>query len=415
MSIVRALAQRAKEASRKLAILDTTAKNNALEAVAQQLLADQAEILQANQLDLQRGQETGMNPSLLDRLALSPARIQDMVEGLRQVAELADPVGEVLESWDRPNGLQIAKVRVPMGVIGMVYEARPNVTVDTCALCLKAGSAVLLRGSSNALNSNRALVQAIKRGLAQSEIPVDAVQFVDTEDRGAVDEMLRLNGLLDLVIPRGGAGLIRRVVETATVPVIETGVGNCHVYVDKTADLAMALEIILNAKCQRYGVCNAAETLLVHQAVAPHWLPEVTQVLQARGVEVRGCAESLKLVPGLTQAQESDWSTEFLAPIIALKVVADLSEVLEHIQTYGTGHSESIVTNDDATAASFLNQVDAAAVYHNASTRFTDGFQYGFGAEIGISTQKLHARGPMGLRELTSYKYVVKGTGQVRS
>ncbi|SHF02952.1 glutamate-5-semialdehyde dehydrogenase [Desulforamulus putei DSM 12395] len=415
MSIVRELAKQAKAASRKLATLETAAKNDALLNVARQLLADRESILRANEIDLAKGKQAGLSPSLLDRLALTAARIEDMVEGIKQVVELADPVGQVMESWSRPNGLTIAKVRVPMGVVGMVYEARPNVTVDTCALCLKAGSAVLLRGSSNALNSNRALVASIKKGLEGTAIPVAAVQFVDTGDREAVDEMLRLNGLLDLVIPRGGAGLIRRVVETATVPVIETGVGNCHVYVDKEADPAMALDIILNAKCQRYGVCNAAETLLVHREIAPSWLPGALQSLRDRGVEVRGCPAVLKIVPEVKLADERDWATEFLAPILAVKIVADLSEALDHIQTYGTGHSECIVTNNQDTAAEFLQQVDAAAVYHNASTRFTDGFQYGFGAEIGISTQKLHARGPMGLRELTSYKYVVRGTGQVRS
>lgn len=415
MSTVRELALKAKSASRQLAVLDTEAKNEALKAMAQQLLADAETILRANEIDLNNGQAAGLSPALLDRLALTPARIGDMVEGIRQVASLKDPVGEVIESWVRPNGLEIAKVRVPMGVIGMVYEARPNVTVDTCALCLKAGSAVLLRGSASALNSNRALVSSIKKGLSGTAVPVDAVQFVDTGDRGAVDEMLRLNGLLDLVIPRGGAGLIRRVVETATVPVIETGVGNCHVYVDKDADPQMALDIILNAKCQRYGVCNAAETLLVHRSIAPSWLPGAVRELTAAGVEVRGCPETVKLTPGVTPATESDYATEFLAPILAVRIVEDLAQALEHIQTYGTGHSETIVTADEATAAEFLQRVDAAAVYHNASTRFTDGFQYGFGAEIGISTQKLHARGPMGLKEITSYKYVVKGTGQIRS
>ncbi|SHG77537.1 glutamate-5-semialdehyde dehydrogenase [Desulforamulus hydrothermalis] len=415
MSIVRELARQAKEASRQLATLTTADKNSALLKVAQQLLADKDSILYANQEDLARGKQAGLSPALLDRLALNAARIDDMVEGVKQVAALPDPVGEITESWQRPNGLLIDKVRVPMGVIGMVYEARPNVTVDTCALCLKAGSAVLLRGSSSALNSNRALVNSIKKGLAGTAVPVAAVQFIDTEDRSAVDEMLRLNGLLDLVIPRGGAGLIKRVVETATVPVIETGVGNCHVYVDKDADPAMALEIILNAKCQRYGVCNAAETLLVHRNIAAAWLPEALQALRQRGVEIRGCPAVLELQPDVKLADRDDWSTEFLAPVLAVKIVATLEEALAHIQTYGTGHSESIVTNNQETASRFLKLVDAAAVYHNASTRFTDGFQYGFGAEIGISTQKLHARGPMGLRELTSYKYVVRGTGQVRS
>ncbi|GAB6182215.1 glutamate-5-semialdehyde dehydrogenase [Desulfotomaculum defluvii] len=415
MSDVRKLAILAKEAAAELSVLDTAAKNNALEEISCQLLADINTILQANEKDLENGKKAGLNPSLLDRLALTSTRIENMVEGIKQVIDLEDPVGQVVEQWQRPNGLEVAKVRVPMGVVGMVYEARPNVTVDTCALCLKAGSAVLLRGGSSALNSNRALVNSIKKGLAKSAISEDAVQFVDSDDRSAVDEMLRLNGLLDLVIPRGGAGLIRRVIETATVPVIETGVGNCHVYVDVEADPKMALDIILNAKCQRYGVCNAAESLLVHQGIAEVWLPKAIQELTSRGVEIRGCSKIIEMVPEVNKADESDWSTEFLAPVLAIKVVKDLQDALDHIQKYSTGHSECIVTNNQGTAVEFLRRVDAAAVYHNASTRFTDGFEYGFGAEIGISTQKLHARGPMGLRELTSYKYVVRGTGQIRS
>ncbi|MEG6521199.1 glutamate-5-semialdehyde dehydrogenase [Desulfotomaculum sp. 1211_IL3151] len=415
MSSVRELATKAKKAAAKLAISDTEAKNFALGEIARQLLADKADIIQANAKDLENGKNSGLSPALLDRLALSPSRIENMVEGIQQVIDLEDPVGQIIENWHRPNGLEIAKVRVPMGVVGMVYEARPNVTVDTCALCLKAGSAVLLRGGSSALNSNRALVNSIKKGLTRTAISEDVVQFIDSEDRRAVDEMLRLNGLLDLVIPRGGAGLIRRVVETATVPVIETGVGNCHIYVDSEADHQMALEIILNAKCQRYGVCNAAESLLVHQGIAAAWLPQAVSELTSRGVEIRGCKKVQELAPGIKQATENDWADEFLAPVLAIKVVTDAQEAFDHIQRYGTGHSESIVTNNQTTAAEFLRGVDAAAVYHNTSTRFTDGFEYGFGAEIGISTQKLHARGPMGLRELTSYKYVVRGTGQIRS
>jgi len=415
MSIIKELAVKAKSASRKLAILDAHAKNQALQAVARQLLADAEDILRANEIDLNNGEQAGLSPSLLDRLALTPARLGGMVEGIMQVIALEDPVGQVLDSRTRPNGLEIVKVRVPMGVVGMIYEARPNVTVDTTALCLKAGSAVLLRGSSSALNSNRALVASIKKGLAGTAVPVEAVQLVDTGERDVVDEMVRLNGLLDLVIPRGGAGLIRRVVETSTVPVIETGVGNCHVYVDKEANPQMATAIILNAKCQRYGVCNAAETLLVHRDIAPSWLPGAVRELMNMSVEIRGCLNTQRLVPEVKPAEETDWATEFLAPILAVKIVEDLSAALEHIQQYGTSHSESIVTENPATAEEFLQKVDAAAVYHNASTRFTDGFEYGFGAEIGISTQKLHARGPMGLSELTSYKYVVRGTGQVRS
>lgn len=415
MSIVKELASQAKTASRILSVLDTEVKNKALLAVAEQLLKDTENIIMANGIDLKEGSERGLSPALLDRLALDRGRIEDMVEGIKQVVELTDPVGQIIDSWTRPNGLNIDKVRVPMGVVGMVYEARPNVTVDTCALCLKAGSAVLLRGSSSALNSNRALVNSIKKGLSGTNIPVEAVQFVDTEDRNAVDEMLKLNGFLDLVIPRGGAGLIRRVVETATVPVIETGVGNCHVYVDKDASGTMAEEIIINAKCQRYGVCNAAETLLVHRDIGATWLPGALEKLMAQGVEIRGCPETVNLAPGVVPADNNDWATEFLAPILAVKLVSNLDEAILHIQEFGSGHSESIITENQQAADEFLKRIDAAAVYHNASTRFTDGFQYGFGAEIGISTQKLHARGPMGLAELTSYKYVVRGNGQVRS
>ena len=414
MSYVKELALKAKEASKTLSLLSSEEKNQGLLGIARQLLMDAEDILRANELDLNKGEQEGMHPSLLDRLALTPARIGDMVEGIQQVMDLNDPVGRVMESRVLPNGLAIDKVRVPMGVVGMIYEARPNVTVDACALGLKAGSSVLLRGGSSALNSNRALVHTIKKGLSGTPIPEEAVQFVDTDERGAVDEMLRLNGFLDLIIPRGGAGLIRRVVETATVPVIETGVGNCHLYVDQEAGGTMALDILLNAKCQRYGVCNAAETLLVHRAMAPSWLPGAIRELADRRVEVRGCPATVQLVPEVNPAEESDWATEFLAPILAVKVVEDLNEAILHIQKYGTGHSESIITDNVGTAEEFLKRVDAAAVYHNASTRFTDGFQFGFGAEIGISTQKLHARGPMGLTELTSYKYVIRGTGQIR-
>lgn len=415
MSIVKERASKAKVASRELANISTEAKNQALLAVASKILEDTDLIIKANEMDLQKGATAGLSPALLDRLALSKTRIADMVDGIKQVVGLEDPVGKIMESWSRPNGLKIDKVRVPMGVVGMVYEARPNVTVDTCSLCLKAGSAVLLRGSSSAINSNRALVASIKKGLAESEIPVDAVQFIDTGDREAVEEMLRLNGLLDLVIPRGGVSLIRTVVEKATVPVIETGVGNCHVYIDKKADPTMALEIIINAKCQRYGVCNAAETLLVHKDIAASWLPNAIQDLKGQGVEIRGCPETLKLVPDIKAADDLDWATEFLAPILSVKIVESSKEAIFHIQTYGSGHSECIVTTDSQSAEEFLKKIDAAAVYHNASTRFTDGFEYGFGAEIGISTQKLHARGPMGLAELTSYKYIVRGSGQTRS
>lgn len=415
MSLVKELAVHAKTAAGELARLQPAAKNQALNYIADQLIADSKEIIQANALDLQKGKKSGLPEPLLDRLALDQSRLNDIAEGIHQIAALKDPIGEVIESWTRPNGLKINKVRVPIGVVGIIYEGRPNVTVDATALCLKAGSAVILRGSSTALNSNRALVKATKKALAKTNVPTAAVQLVDSTDRADVNELLKLKGLIDLVIPRGGAGLIQSVVQNATVPVIETGVGNCHIYIDQDADPQMALDILLNAKCQRYGVCNAAETLLVHQKIAAPWLPQAIEALKAKGVTVRGCGQTQKLANDVEPATESDWEWEFLAPIIAVKVVNDLNEAIAHIQRYGTGHSEAIVTDNRENADIFLRSVDAAAVYHNASTRFTDGFEFGFGAEIGISTQKLHARGPMGLKELTSYKYIVLGSGQTRA
>jgi glutamate-5-semialdehyde dehydrogenase len=412
---VKDIAARAKAVAGKVATLSTKEKNEALLLISEQIVVEQQTILDANQLDLRLGRQSGLSDALLDRLALSPDRLMAMVEGIKQVVALQDPVGDVLESWQRPNDLEVLKVRVPMGVVGIIYEGRPNVTVDACALCLKAGSAVVLRGSSSALNSNRALVAAIKRGLQRSALPMDAVQLIDTSDRAAVDEMLRLNGIVDLIIPRGGAGLIKRVIENATVPVIETGVGNCHLYIDKEADPQMAINILVNAKCQRYGVCNTIETLLVHQDMVSTWLPNAIKELTSRGVEIRGCATTTALLDDVKPASETDWDTEYLAPIIAVNVVNSLTDALAHIEKHSSGHSEAIVTNNQQRANIFLKHVDAAAVYHNASTRFTDGFEFGFGAEIGISTQKLHARGPMGLKELTSYKYVVKGKGQTRA
>jgi glutamate-5-semialdehyde dehydrogenase len=414
MSLVKDLATKAKAAAEQLAVLDTDAKNKALMIVSEQLLANSQEIINANQLDLEYGKKSGLSDPLLDRLALDSSRLNNIVESIQQVVALTDPIGEIIETWTRPNGLEVSKVRVPMGVIGMIYEGRPNVTVDASTLCLKAGSAVVLRGSSSAINSNRALVSAIKQGLAKTSVPAEVVQLIDTTDRAAVDEMLKLNGLLDLVIPRGGAGLIQRVVQNATVPVIETGVGNCHIYIDKDADPQMALDIIINAKCQRYGVCNAAESLVIHQGISNTWLPQAIKELQARGVEMRGCAETMKLANNVQSATENDWASEFLAPVVAIKIVKDLTEAIAHIKQYSTGHSEAIVTNNQNNADIFMRNIDAAAVYHNASTRFTDGFEFGFGAEIGISTQKLHARGPMGLNEMTSYKYIIRGTGQTR-
>ncbi|WP_245574258.1 glutamate-5-semialdehyde dehydrogenase [Desulfovirgula thermocuniculi] len=411
---VREKARKAKEAARHLAYLSTEVKNRALLAMAESLLRSQEAILEANEVDVRAGREKGLSRALIDRLLLTPERLEDMAKGLRTVASLPDPVGEIEAMWQRPNGLQIGRMRVPLGVVGVIYEARPNVTVDAAGLCLKAGNAVVLRGGSEAINSNRAIAAVIALAAERAGVPAGAIQLIESTDRAAVNVMLKLNGLLDVLIPRGGAGLIQTVVQNATVPVIETGVGNCHVYVDEGADLEMARTIVINAKCQRPGVCNAMETLLVHRAVAPELLPGLLEELRSYGVEVRGCGQTRELVPWVVPATEEDWATEYLDLILAVRVVESLDEALDHIYRYGTRHSEAIVTRDYARARRFLREVDAAAVYVNASTRFTDGYEYGFGAEIGISTQKLHARGPMGLRELTTYKYVVFGEGQVR-
>lgn len=423
-------AKSAQRAAHVLAVASTQEKNQGLLAMAQALVDHQEEILAANADDVAAALGKGDGSARVDRLRLTQARLEEMRNGLRQVANLPDPVGEVTETFTRPNGLTIAKVRVPFGVVGMVYEARPNVTVDAAGLAIKTGNSVLLRGGREALVTNRALVEALREGLNIMGLPQDGVQLIGRTEHESVDVLIRMRGLVDLVIPRGGAGLIARVVENATVPVIETGVGNCHVYVDQSADFSKAWEIVLNAKAQRPSVCNAMETLLVHRDVAPQWLPEMVRRLLAAGVEVRACETSREILKGtgdsaevdaktflweyVKNATESDYATEFLDLIIAVRVVDSLTEAMDHIQRYGTRHSEAIVTEDSEAAETFLTQVDAAAVYHNASTRFTDGFEFGFGAEIGISTQKLHARGPMGLQELTSYKYVVRGNGQVR-
>ncbi|MDA8213169.1 MAG: glutamate-5-semialdehyde dehydrogenase [Clostridia bacterium] len=404
----------AKKAAYKLANLDTEAKDRALLAMAGALVARQGEIIAANSEDLKRGEEKGLSKAMLDRLMLNEKRIGDMAEGLRQVTALPDPVGEVLSMWNRPNGLQMGQIRVPLGVVGIIYEARPNVTVDAAALCLKSGNAVILRGGSEAINSNKTITRIIAEAAEEQGVPQGAIQLIENTDREAVTMLLRLNQYLDVIIPRGGAGLIKHVVENASVPVIETGVGNCHVYVDKEAELNMAAEIVINAKCQRPAVCNAMETLLVHRDSAAELLPGLAAKLQERGVEIRGCAETRKLVPGAKEATDQDYATEFLDLILAVRVVPDIDTALEHIQTFGSKHSEAIITNNYFTSRRFLQEVDAAAVYVNASTRFTDGFEFGFGAEIGISTQKLHARGPMGLKELTTIKYIVYGEGQIR-
>ena len=408
------LASAVKAASRPLATAAAAQKNAALFAMAESLLTHGGDILAANAADLEAARAAGIRPALLDRLALNEKRLQGMAEGLRQVAALPDPVGEMVEGGLRPNGLEIRKVRVPLGVIGIIYEARPNVTSDAAALCLKSGNGVLLRGGKEAVRSNTAIAEALRQGIAAAGLPADCVALVTDTSRDTAAAMMRLNGYLDLLIPRGGAGLIRSVVENATLPVIQTGVGNCHVYVDAAADIGMATRIIVNAKASRPSVCNAAETLLCHRAVAPAALPVMAAALKEAGVALRGCPETCRLVEGVVPATEEDWATEYGDYILAVKVVDSLEEAMAHIAAYGTGHSECIVTNDLAAARRFTAGVDAAAVYVNASTRFTDGGEFGLGCEIGISTQKLHARGPMGLRELTSVKYVINGNGQCR-
>jgi glutamate-5-semialdehyde dehydrogenase len=407
-------AKNAKEASRKIAVLSTMAKDRALDAVARVLEQNKESVFAANRKDVAAARETGMKESLVDRLALDEKKMKGIVEGVRAVIVLPDPVGSSDAAWTRPNGLRIVQVRVPFGLIGIIYESRPNVTVDTFALALKSGNAILLRGSRSAINSNRELVRLIKKGLERTEVPVDAVGLVESMDREVVDAMLRLKEYIDLVIPRGGRQLIDMVVEKTTIPVIETGVGNCHIFVDESADLEAAKRIVINAKCQRPGVCNAMETLLVHQKLSGDFLPEMIRLLQEKGVEIRGCERTKEVAHGIREAAEEDWAVEYLDLILAVKVVKDVGEAISHITKYGTRHSEAILSNDYANICRFTSEVDAAAVYVNASTRFTDGGEFGFGAEMGVSTQKLHVRGPVGLRELTTTKYVVYGEGQVR-
>ena len=404
---------RAKTAARALANAGAL-KESALLHAAGALRQRREELLAANALDVQAGREAGMSRALLDRLSLTEARIQDMAAAVEEVAKSADPVGKTLSGQRLPNGLQLEKVTVPLGVIGIIYEARPNVTSDAAALCLKAGNAVILRGGKEAFRSNQAVVKVLREALAEGGLPADCVQLVEDTSRQSAQELMALTEYLDVLIPRGGAGLIRSVKENARVPVIETGVGNCHVYVDKDADLDMAANIIYNAKCSRPSVCNAIETILVHQDVAEEALPLIQARLDEKQVELRGCEKAQAILPGITPATEEDWATEYLDYILAVKVVASLEEALEHIARYSTGHSECIVTENYTAAQRFLNEVDAAAVYVNASTRFTDGGQFGLGAEIGISTQKLHARGPMGLEQLVSTKFLIRGSGQVR-
>ena len=399
----------------ELACMPEEEKNRALLAAAAGLIRDTDRILTANAKDVADGEAKGMHPGLVHRLRLTKERIQAMAEGLKQVSALPDPVGEVLDSFTRPNGLKIEKRRVPLGVIGIIYESRPNVTADAFGLCFKAGNACILKGGSDALSSNLAITESLRASLKECGINPDAVQLITDTDRAVTEQFMRMNEYVDVLIPRGGAGLIRAVVEHSTVPVIETGTGNCHIYVDAYADLAKAIPIIINAKTQRIGVCNACESLVIHESVRERFLPMLAQALREKNVELRGDERALEAVPDMLEATEADFGTEYLDYILSIKTVDSLEEAIRHINRFSTGHSDAILTEDAERAERFLNEVDSACVYVNASTRFTDGFEFGFGAEIGISTQKLHARGPMGLSELTSYKYVIRGNGQIRS
>ena len=408
------LGRNAKEAEIVLRNLDTAKKNQVLEAVADSLVADSKALLTANAIDVENGRKNQMPEGLVDRLMLTEARIASMAEGLRQVAALEDPVGEVTGMKKRPNGLLIGQKRVPLGVIGIIYEARPNVTADAFALCFKTGNVVILKGGSDAIHSNTAIVDCIRRTLDENGITKDAIQLISDTSRETAGEFMKMNEYVDVLIPRGGKGLIKAVVNNSTIPVIETGTGNCHIYVDESADLQMAADIVMNAKTQRVGVCNACESLLVHEKVKDAFLPVLAERLRTKNVEMRADEEAKALIPDAVTATEEDWGTEYLDYILSIKVVGSADEAIRHINRYNTGHSEAIITRDYNNAQKFLDEVDAAAVYVNASTRFTDGFEFGFGAEIGISNQKLHARGPMGLLALTSTKYIIYGNGQIR-
>lgn len=408
------LGRNAKEAEIVLRNLDTAKKNQVLEAVADSLVADSKALLTANAIDVENGRKNQMPEGLVDRLMLTEARIASMAEGLRQVAALEDPIGEVTGMKKRPNGLLIGQKRVPLGVIGIIYEARPNVTADAFALCFKTGNVVILKGGSDAIHSNTAIVDCIRRTLDENGITKDAIQLISDTSRETAGEFMKMNEYVDVLIPRGGKGLIKAVVNNSTIPVIETGTGNCHIYVDESADLQMAADIVMNAKTQRVGVCNACESLLVHEKVKDAFLPVLAERLRTKNVEMRADEEAKALIPDAVTATEEDWGTEYLDYILSIKVVGSADEAIRHINRYNTGHSEAIITRDYNNAQKFLDEVDVAAVYVNASTRFTDGFEFGFGAEIGISTQKLHARGPMGLLALTSTKYIIYGNGQIR-
>ena len=403
-----------KNVSYELGIASTREKNDALVFMAEELIKAKDRIIKANEIDLEAAKAKGTSKAMLDRLALNYERIQGMADGLKDIVGLQDPIGEVISMWQRPNGLQIGQKRVPLGVIGIIYEARPNVTCDAAGLCLKTGNAVILRGGSEAINSNKAIVEALIKGIERAGLPKTSVQLIEDTSREIATEMMRLNEFIDVLIPRGGAGLIQAVVKNATVPVIETGTGNCHIYVDEDCDFEMAKNIVVNAKASRPSVCNAAEKLLVNEKIAKDFLPIAVKALRENGVAVMGDEASQYIINDIKEANEDDWGKEYLDYIIAVKIVKDVDEAIAHINKFGTGHSEAIVTESYKNSQKFLQRVDAAAVYVNASTRFTDGSEFGFGAEIGISTQKLHARGPMGLKELTTIKYIIYGNGQIR-
>ena len=409
------LGRKARAASRVLATATTGVKNDALLAIATLLEEQSASLIEANAEDMEAGRKKGLDAALLDRLELNQERIAGMAEGLRQVAALPDPVGEINHLNYRPSGIQVGKMRVPLGVIGIIYESRPNVTADAAALCMKSGNAAILRGGSEALNSNQAIARCIHQGLEQVGLPVDVVQVLDTPDRAAVGELITMPEYVDVIVPRGGKGLIERISADARVPVIKHLHGICHVYIDDTADRDKAIAVAFNAKTHRYGVCNAMETLLVHEAVAAEVLPTLAEQYQKEGVELRGCAATQKILDGIKAAVEEDWDTEYLAPILSIRVVADMAAAIEHIHQHGSGHTESIMTKDIGRARTFMTEVDASSVMINASTRFADGFEYGLGAEIGISTDKIHVRGPVGLEGLTSQKYIVIGDGHIRT
>lgn len=413
-STLQQIGENASAAVPELQKLSTEDKNRILRACAKALTDNAGTLLSENEKDIAAGRASGMAEGLIDRLTLTKERIEGMAEGLNQVADLPDPVGEEMESFDRPNELQIKKVRVPIGVIGIIYESRPNVTADAFALCFKTGNATILKGGSDAIHSNLAITKVLRETLTGEGAPADAVQLIADTDRAVTKEFMRMNSYVDVLIPRGSAGLIRATVENATIPTIETGTGNCHIFIDETADLDKAVPIVVNAKTQRIGVCNACESLVVHEKIAEKALPLIAEALAPFHVELRGDEAARRILSGITPATEEDWGTEYLDYILSIKTVKNIEEAIAHINRYNTKHSDCILTEDMGNAEKFLNEIDAACVYVNASTRFTDGFEFGFGAEIGISTQKLHARGPMGLRELTSYKYQITGDGQVR-